>query len=358
MVTIKEYFQVAQKKKASDIYFSVGSCPWLKINGELHPLNTHPVLNAAGIEGLARETLTPEQLQNREAHQDIISAYTIQGLGRLRIILSEGQGGLSMACRLIPLEVPEFETLGLPPTLKRMVSAGSGLILVIGNSGSGKTTTLASLINHINNSSQKSIVTIEQPVEFVHTNNRSYIEQIQPHDADVRFDKLWHAGFLKTADVIVIDGLENSETVSLGLTAAAKGLLVLASLESNGGVAEVLKNVFDICSHAERENQRRLLARTLNGAVWQHLFPLKNSPGFKPAVEVLINDRVISRLISQPGNLHLLRPTMAAGSVKGMQTMHQALETLRQESLVKEEIIASFEDAMLTYYIYPVKEAF
>ena len=192
----------------------------------------------------------------------------------------------------------------------------------------------------------------------MHTNNQSYIEQIQPHDDGIRFDKLWHRGFLQTADVIVLDGLQNSETVSLGLLAAAEGLLVLAALESNGGVAEVLKNIFDVCPLAERENQRRLLARTLRGAIWQHLFPLKNSPGFKPAIEVLINDRVISHLISQPGDLHLVRPTMAAGRVKGMQTMHQALETLKQKSLVQEEIIASFEDTMLAYYIYPVKEAF
>ena len=358
MVTMSEYFQIAQKQKASDIYFSVGSCPWLKINGELHHLNTHPVLKESEIEGLAREVLAAEQLQNLEERHDTISAYTILGLGRLRIILSKGRDGLAMACRLIPLEPPILETLGLPPILKRLISTGSGLILVIGSAGSGKTTTLASLINHINNSSQKSIVTIEQPAEFLHTNNRSYIEQIQPHDIGVRFDKLRHAGFLKTADVIVIDGLENSETVSMGLSAAAKGLMVLAALESNGGVAEVLKNIFDACPFTERENQRRLLARTLRGAIWQHLFPLKGHPGFKPAVEILINDRVISHMISQPGNLHLVRPTMAAGKIKGMQTMHQALQTLRQESLVKEEIIASFEDAMLAYYIYPVKEAF
>ncbi len=358
MVTMSEYFQVAQEKQASDIYFSVGSCPWLKIDDELHPLNTHPVLSKPEIEGLAREVLAPEQLQNFEARKDMIDACTIQGQGRLRVILSKGRGGLAMACRLIPLEVPKFETLGLPHILKRLVSAGSGLILVIGSAGSGKTTTLASLVNHINNSSQKSIVTIEQPVEFLHTNNRSYIEQIQPHDTGIRFDKLWHAGFLKTADVIVIDGLQKCETVSLGLSAAAKGLLVLAALESNGGVAEVLKNIFDACPFAERENQRRLLARTLRGAIWQHLFPLKGHPGFKPAVEILINDRVISHMISQPGNLHLVRPTMAAGRIKGMQTMHQALETLRQESLVKEKFISSFEDSMLAYYVYPVKEAF
>ena len=358
MVTMPEYFQIAQEKKASDIYFNVGSCPWLRINGELHPLNTHPVLMGAEIEELARTVLSPEQLQNFEARQDIISACTIQGLGRLRVILSKGRGGLSMACRLIPLEIPGFETLGLPPILKRLVSAGSGLILVIGGAGSGKTSTLASLINHINNNSQKSIITIEQPVEFLHTNIQSYIEQIQPHDAGVRFDKLWHSGFLKTADVLAIDGLQKSATVSLGLSAAAKGLLVLATLESNGGVAEVLKNIFDACPIAERENQRRLLARILRGAIWQHLFPLKSTRGFKPAVEVLINDSAISHLISQTGDLHLVRPTIAAGRVKGMQTMHQALETLRQESLVKEEIITSFEDIMLTYYVYPVRGVF
>ncbi len=358
MVTIKEYFQAAQEKKASDIYFSAGSCPWLKINGELHPLKTRPVLGKADIEGLAREVLSPKKLPDFKAGQDVIGACTIQGLGRLRVTLSQARDGLAMACRLIPLEVPDFETLGLPPVLKRMVLAGGGLILVIGGAGSGKTTTLASLVHHINNSSQKTIVTIEQPVEFVHTNNRSFIEQIQPHETGIRFDKFWHSGFLKTADVIVLDGLAPSETISLGLSAAEEGLLVLAAFESNGGVAEVLKVILDACPLAERENQRRLMARTLRAAIWQHLFPLKSTSGFKPAVEVLINDRVISHLISQVGDLHLVRPTMAAGKARGMQTMNQALEILRQECLVQEEIVASFEEAMLAYYVYPVKMAF
>ncbi|NQU16057.1 MAG: Flp pilus assembly complex ATPase component TadA [Desulfobacteraceae bacterium] len=358
MVTIKEYFQAAEKQKASDLYLSVGSHPWLRIRGEWHPLKSYPVLGEAEMQALVREVFAPKQLQDFQAHQDLIGAHTIQGLGRLRIILSQGRDGQAMACRLIPLDVPAFEGLGLPATLKRMVSGSSGLVLVIGSAGSGKTTTLASLVNHINNNFHKSILTIEQPIEFVHTNNRSYIEQIQHDDIGMGLDGFRHTGLLETADVMVLDGVQNRESISLGLSAAEKGLLVLAALESNGGVAEALKGILDAYPLAERERKRHLLAQTLRGAVWQHLFPVEGKPYCQPAVEILINDRVISGLISQRGDLHLVRPTMAAGRIKGMQTMHQALEILKQKSLVQEDEILSFENEMLAYYVYPVEMAF
>ncbi|MBL7177567.1 MAG: Flp pilus assembly complex ATPase component TadA [Desulfobacteraceae bacterium] len=358
MVTIREYFQIAQKKKASDIYLSVGSCPWLKIHGELHPLNTHPALSEEEIDGLAREVVPPGKLPDYKAHRDTVSACTIEGLGRLRITFSEGRNGLTMACRLIPLEVPDFETLGLPPVLKRMVSEGSGLILVIGRAGSGKTTTLACLINTINQHFQKSIITVEQPVEFLHANKRSFIEQTRPHETGIPFENLRHTGFLKAADVMVIDGLEPEETLPPALSAATEGLLVLATVASNGGVAEVLKRFLDACPAAGRENRRRLLARTLRGAIWQHLLPLKTGVGSIPAVEFLINDPVISRLINREGSLHLIRPTMAAGRHKGMQTMFQALERIKRKSLVQEEVMDEFQTAMLAHYVYPAKAGF
>jgi twitching motility protein PilT len=156
----------------------------------------------------------------------------------------------------------------------------------------------------------------------------------------------------------MVDGLKTRDSISLGLGAAAGGRLALVAVESNGGAAEMLKRIVDGFPARERENQRRLLAQTLRGAVWQHLLPLKNSQGYRPAVEVLLNDPMISGLISRYGALHLVRPTMAAGRANGMQTMHQALETLKKESAVDEDVIATFENTMLAYYVYPVTRSF
>ena len=358
MVTIQEYFKAAQEKSASDVYLSVGSHPWLKIGSRLQSLTAYPVVGKAQMQALVQEVFSANQLQKFEVRPDLTGTYTIKGQGRLRVILAQGRNGLTMACRLIPPAVPAFETLGLPDALKRLVNAKRGLVLVIGPAGSGKTTTLAALIDYINTHFRKSIVTIEQPPEFVHKNKLSFIEQIDCDEGRLRPEELEHSSILKATDVIMVDGLKNSDSISLGLCAAARGTLALVAVESNGGAAEMLKRILDGFPATERENQRRLLARMLRGAVWQHLLPLKDSAGYRPAVEVLVNDPVISSLISRSGALHLVRPTMAAGRAKGMQTMHQALETLKQESVVDEDVIATFENTMLANYVYPATRAF
>ena len=358
MATIKEYFRTAEREKATDIYFNVGTPPFLKINGGLHPLKAHPDLSKKKIEGLARQLLSPESLSEYESRREVIGACTINGVGRLRIVLSDGRGGPCMACRLVPLNIPEFDTLGLPSILAQLISAGTGLILVMGSAGSGKTTTLASLIQHINNTSEKVILTIESPTEYVQPHNQSVIETIRPGENGMLLEKNAYNGLLETADIMVIDSLPLEETISPALTAAAEGLLVLAALETNGGVAEVLARIINSAPATKKGYRRSLLARTLRGAIWQRLLPLKDGSGSTPAVEVLINDPVISRLMSQEGNLHLLRPTMAAGRYKGMQTMHQALETLKQQSIVQEDIMAAFANEILKYYVSPVKGSF
>ena len=360
MLTIREYCRVAREKKATDIYFNTGSPPWFRIDGQLHPLENYPTLRTAEIEKLALALLSPENPANKKVrlHQDMIGACTIEGMGRLRIAFCKGRNGSSMNCHLIPSKIPDFEGLGLPVALKHMMSTQSGLILIIGRAGSGKTTTLASLINTINQQFEKSIITIEQPVEFVHSHRRSFIEQTQPRKSQNPLENIQHGGFLRTADVLAIDGLQPEQTLFPALSAAAEGILVMATVASNGGVAEVLKGFLDHCPVAERDNRRRLLARTLRGALWQHLLPLRSGQGFLPAVELLINDTVISRLISREGNLHLIRPTMAAGRLKGMQTMHQALKHLKQKSLVPEDIMDDFQTTMLMHYIYPATVGF
>ena len=221
MTTIPEYFKAAQEKNASDVYLSAGSRPWLKIRGRLQPLATCPVVSKAHMQALVREVFAAKGVQSFNVPPDLTGTYTIEGRGRLRVILVQGRNGLTMACRLIPPAVPALEKLGLPDTLKRLVTAKGGLVLVIGPSGSGKTTTLAALIDYINTSFRKSIVTIGHPVEFVHKNKLSFIEQIDCAECRLHPEAPEHSDILKAADVIMVDGLKNSDSISLGLSAAA-----------------------------------------------------------------------------------------------------------------------------------------
>lgn len=358
MATIKEYFRAAERENATDIYFSVGSPPYLKINGTLKPIAAHGNFSKVELERLVRRILSPEKWSEYNACGELITVFTIEGLGRLRVVVSNERNGPCMVCRLIPLNIPKFESLGLPFFLQTMVSTGTGLILVMGRAKSGKTTTLASLIDHINKTSRKSVLTIETPMEYLHPHNRSFIEPIQLRGNGMALDKRAYSSLLETADVMVIDGLPFEETISPALAAASEGLLVLATLETNGGVAEVLTRIIHCASAVKRGYGRSLLAHTLRCAIWQHLLPLKDGTGLTPAVEVLINDPVISHHISQKGRLHLLRPTMAAGRYKGMQTMHQALEDLKRQSIVQENITAAFGSEILKYYVSPAKGSF
>ena len=358
MATIREYFQVAQRENATDIYFGVGSPPFLKINGALKPLRGQGNLNKAKITGLAREVFSSEKWSEFESRGELIGARTIRGLGRLRVTLADERKGPCMACRLIPLNPLPFEDLGLPPHLMRMVLSDNGLVLLMGRSGSGKTTTLASFVEHINSTSEKSILTIGAPMEYELPHQRSFFERIQPLENGKPMDKKAYGSLLQTADVMVIDGFPLEETISPALNAAAKGLQVFATLETNGGVAEVLARIINSCPPEKREYRRTVLARVLRGAIWQHLLPLKDGSGFAPVVEILVNDPVTSDLINGDGCLRMLRPTMAARGYNGMQTMHQALEAMKRESLVHEDILSAFESEILRYYVSPIKGDF
>jgi twitching motility protein PilT len=358
MATIAEYLQTAQRETATHIYFSVGSSPLLKIDGKLKPVREVSVLNKADVEALLNELLSPEKILEFRARGALISSFTVDGTGRLRLVITHGRKGPLIAVRLLPSEIPRFESLGLPQRLKELVSLGSGLVLVMGPSKSGKTTTLASLVEHINETSKKSIVTVEMPLEYQYTAKKSLIERFQPLDAGSWLDQNTLGSFLKTVDVMVIDGLSLEETISPALTAAAEGLLVLASLETNGGVAEILARIIQTCPSKARAYRRMLLARVLKAAIWQHLLPAKNSSQFIPLFEFLLNDPVTARLINQKNKLHLLRPTMAAGRTSGMQTMHQAIEVLKEQSIVGHDVLDTFEHELLRYYISPTKANF
>ncbi len=355
MAKLDEYFRIARREKATDIYFNVGSPPHLKKNGNLIPLADVDRLSKGKIEEFLGRLLSAEKLSKFKKTGELITHHVVNGIGRFRLAASNGRYGPLVVCRLLPLTIPDFEELGLPLRLKDLVSNKSGLILVIGRAGSGKTTTLASLIETIGQTSEKSIVTVETAMEYQYPKNGSLMERIQADTDGELFRESAFGGFLKTVDVLAIDGLPLEKAIPPALIAATEGLLVLLTVASNGGVAEIISRIIYSCSPKKRGYRRLILARVLRGALWQHLFPLKDSPGFVPAAEFLLNDPVLARLIGREGQMHLLRPAMAAAQKTGMQTMHQALDNLKKESRIDEGIVSAFEKELLEYYISPFK---
>ncbi len=358
MVDFQAYIRTAREKNATDIYLSAGRPPGIRVHGNLHFLKETPAIRREDMEALV-EQLVPEGRQPPRPHEKtFLSTRGDPGPKPVRISISEGLNGPTLAARLIPEEIPSLESLGLPPILKQVVSLEQGLVLVIGCAGSGKSTTLASLVNQVNQLRCRQIFTLENPVEIRHENRRSRIRQTAWEGRAETRTRITLPGLLKRAELIVLDGLPRSEVISLGVEAAARGRLVLASLTYSGGVAEALKSIIDSHPASRRDEARSQLAGTLKLALWQHLLPRQESTGFHPVCEVLLSDPVVADLIRRPGRLHLLRPAMAAGRPYGMQTMRQALAALREERRVREHFIEEFEDTIYSYFVLPVQSSF
>jgi twitching motility protein PilT len=357
MTTLTHYFRLATARQASDIYFGVGAPPTLRVNGALVQLVEFLPLSPEAVAELMQEVWSPDQAEALQAGQDLVGMQVMEGGGRLRVLCCRGTLGYGLACRVLPDDIPTLASLRLPRVLQRIVAGEPGLVLVIGPAASGKTTTLAALVDHLNQHYPRSILTLEQPVEFIHRGKRSLIRQTLVPDT-CGAEPLLTPEILKGLDVLVLDGLSGKRTMSLGLTAASRGGLVLAALEAHGGTAETLYACLEYIPKEERLFWRALLASHLRAVIWQHLLPGTEAAGRRPVVEVLINDRVISGFLGQPGAMQLIRPTMAAGRAKGMQTMRQALLAMAQEAEVSPDGIATLAQAMVPHYLHPVAEPF
>ncbi len=327
-------------REASDIHLKVGVPPIFRIGGKLVQWTDAGVLTREIMDGLANELLSEFHRQRLRDQLQVDVGYGHPELGRFRVNVFHQRGELQAALRLIPARVREIRELFLPPVVERIAAERRGLVLVTGTTGSGKSTTLASMIDHVNRSTDRHVITVEDPIEYLHRDDKSIITQ-----REIGVDCTTFAAGLKGAlrqdpDVILVGEMRDLETIETAIMAAETGHLVLSTLHTLDATETVTRAISAFPDH-QRNQIRLILANILKGVISQRLVPRADGAGMVPAVEILVSTGLVKELISIPERTRELRDAIARGYTSyGMQTFDQSLMSLWREALI------TFEEAL------------
>lgn len=324
----------AVKRHASDMILVAGSAVTLRIHGTL-TLEPGPAISAEEIRSLLLPLLTTDQMDELHNSKSLDFCFVRGSIGRFRANFHHQRGTLAAAIRLLPEQIPSLESLHLPVTLASLTERRQGLVLLTGATGSGKTSTLAALIDRINTRRRDHIVTIEDPIEYEHINRNSLVEQIELGRDTPSFAQAVRAVLRQDPDVILIGEMRDSETMAAALTAAETGHLVLSSLHTNDA-AQTVSRILDTFASGYQSQIRQQLSLALLAVVSQQLLPSTNGNGRFPAVEILVATSGIRSLIRR-GEDHLLRAQIETGVAEGMMTMEQSLVELVRSGRISRE---------------------
>jgi twitching motility protein PilT len=311
---------------ASDLHVSAGAAPVVRRRGHLEAIDGFAALSADDTRDLLYRILSTEQQKHLEIKRQLDFAHAIPGVARFRVNCYFQREALSAAFRLIPEEIRTLEELGLPSSLHDLADKPRGLVLVTGPTGSGKSTTLAALIDEINRTRADHILTIEDPVEFLHRNKRCLVNQREIGVDATSFGEALRGALRQDPDVILVGELRDLETIGIALTAAETGHLVFGTLHTQSAPSTV-DRIIDVFPAEQQEQVRVQLAATLQGVVTQTLLPTADGHGRVAALEILLPDDAVRNLIRQ-GKVEQVYSVMQTGSSKGMQTMEQSLAEL------------------------------
>jgi twitching motility protein PilT len=309
--------------KASDLHLTAESPPVVRIRGDLQPLDELAPLSPEDTQQLIYRILSTEQQKRLEVERQIDLSYSVSGVARFRVNVFFQKGALGAAFRLIPYKILTLEELRLPGSLHEMAQKPRGLVLVTGPTGSGKSTTLAALIDEINRNRAAHILTIEDPIEFIHRHRKCLVNQREIGTDARGFAEALRAALREDPDVILLGEMRDLETIATALTAAETGHLVFATLHTRGAAATI-DRIIDVFPAEQQAQVRAQLAASLEGVVTQTLLPTADGQGRVAALEILIPDYAVRNLVRQR-KLEQIYSVMQTGTGRGMQTMEQGL---------------------------------
>ena len=338
-VPLHELLKRMLEMGGSDLHISTNSPPRVRTDGRLRPLD-QPPLNATDTRTLAYSVLTDGQKKRLEEELELDFSFGLRGLARFRANYFVQRGAVVAVYRLIPLEIRTFESLGLPSVLKTLCTKPRGLVLVTGPTGSGKSTTLAAMLDRINDQLEGHILTIEDPIEFLHDNKRCLVNQREVH-ADTRsFAKALRAALREDPDVVLVGEMRDSETVETALRIAETGHLTFATLHTNSAVSTITR-IVDIFPGGQQDQIRAQLGAVLEGIVCQALLPRRDGKGRVLVMEILIPNAGIRSQIRE-NKVHQIYGMMQAGrGESGMQTLNNALADAYQSGLIALDVALS-----------------
>lgn len=335
MFTLQQILTYAVKHGASDVHLTVGSPPAVRIDGSIRFVGEE-ILHLEDTENFAAEMMKPEQAARFNETGDMDLAHSVSGLGRFRVNILRQRGSTGIVMRHVKSKIPNFETLNLPvKSMDTICEMRRGLVLITGTTGSGKSTTLAAIIDRINTERRSHIVTIEDPIEFLHQNKRSIVTQREVHLDTRDYHTALRAAMREDPDVILIGEMRDAETFFAAISAAETGHLVFSTLHTTNAMMTV-DRILDLFPSNQHDQIRSQLSLQLRAAVAQRLLPSLDGKGRVPAVEVMFNNPAIAALIKE-NNVKQIPTAITAGREDGMQTFNMSLVDLVKRKLISTE---------------------
>jgi len=334
-VHIDELLEIVVETEASDLHLAVGLPPVIRVDGTLKPLR-YELLTPPVCQRIMYDILTDDQIQRFETELELDCSYQLRKVSRFRVNVFRDRGTIAAALRRIPTRIPSIRELNLPLVLEELARKPRGLLLVTGPTGHGKSTTLAAMINLINTEYSHHIITIEDPIEYLHQHNRSIINQRELGFDTLGFNRALRAALREDPDILLVGEMRDLETIKLAITCAETGHLVMATLHTNNA-AESVDRMIDVFPAEEQEQIRVQISNNLLAIVSQQLLPRAGQPGRVAAVEIMVATAAIRNLVRE-AKAHQITSIIQTSAEAGMMTMDQALRNLYQQGLITYEM--------------------
>jgi twitching motility protein PilT len=336
-MNIDDLLRTAVAKGASDLHIKVGAYPMARVSGNLMPISEDRRLLSEDTLAMGAQMMSPEQRDKFTKSQEVDLAYSVAGLGRFRVNIFQQRGTMGMVLRVIPTKILTVDDLLLPPVLRHIADEERGLVLVTGTTGSGKSTTLAAMIDHVNNSRCSHVMTVEDPIEFLHRDSRSIVNQREVSVDTRSFAHALRSALRQDPDVILVGEMRDFETIETALLAAETGHLVFSTLHTLDAT-ETINRIIAVYPPHQQKQVRLQLAAVLKAVISQRLIPRVDAPGRVPAVEVLVATAFIRDCIVDKEKTHLINGAIAQGTSQyGMQTFDQSIFGLFQQGFISLE---------------------